>query len=354
MARIRIFSLTWTPDWPKILTAGEHRKGDEYFVPRSIIGTPGDMTVEQICRLLFPDYARWIAEQRSNVGDKSKGALHFLTEVIPFLSEVIVQDGIYWVKYFPFNPATRELISRMEDRTGPQSYLDWAKVKRKEVADILQQRVNNEHVREANSLEIDAVKIIGTRQHELNCEKMKLEQLKNDLIEREKCFEIQKQVHRHHEEWLRQQYVSFFQPFQQIIPVTEGATQTFPPQQHALPAATENTDTLPTATGNVRNETEPFQQIRLLRTNANNALKPTILPLNAYSSLENLVNKRSLHLHDIILGGKKMKKDDWANVQTDPNNWSRIKILYQRVKDHQDSTGLSIEDSAKWLDVHEC
>jgi hypothetical protein len=132
-----------------------NRKGDEYFVPRSLIGTPGDMTIQQISHLLFPDFARWHKEQISNDGDKSKGAIHFLTEVIPFLSEVIAEDGIFWVKKFPHNPATRELISRMEDRIGAQSYLDWAKMKRIEVGNILKQRERHGHNRESNSLEVD-------------------------------------------------------------------------------------------------------------------------------------------------------------------------------------------------------
>lgn len=355
-----------------------NRKGDEYFVPRSMIGTPGDMNVEQICHLLFPDYERWNNEQRSDGGDKSKGAIHFLMEVIPFLSEVIVQDGIYWVKKFPNNPATRELISRMENRTGLQNYLDWAKNKRIEVENILKQRQKHVHDRESYNLETDAATIISTRQHELDREKEKIEKQKRELIEQEKKIEVQKEVQKYHEELLRQQYASFLQPpFNNLNAQHTGAgascrlplLQQHPPLLTNLTRAATVIRPSSTCATSVNQETEPnddvgsnhnaqnepvsFQSIRLLRTSANDALKPTILSLNSYSSLENLVKKRTLHLHDIILRGKKMKRDDWANAQTDPNNWSRLKILYQRVNDHQDSTGLSMEQSAVWLDVNE-
>mmetsp|Transcript_10772 Transcript_10772/g.20151 ORF Transcript_10772/g.20151 Transcript_10772/m.20151 type:complete len:159 (+) Transcript_10772:739-1215(+) len=97
------------------------------------------------------------------------------------------------------------------------------------------------------------------------------------------------------------------------------------------------------------------RNLRLLRTNANDAVKPTILTLNAYKSLENLVNKKRLHLHDIILGGKRMKKDDWFDSQRDPNNWSRLKVLYQRIDDRQHETDPreTMEEAAQWIDRNE-
>lgn len=97
----------------------------------------------------------------------------------------------------------------------------------------------------------------------------------------------------------------------------------------------------------------PTTNLRLLRTNANDAIKPTILTVNSYISLENLVRNKRLHKHDVILNGKKMKKDDWANHKSDPNNWSRLKILYQRIADRQSSTSETIEEAARWLDINE-
>jgi hypothetical protein len=42
-----------------------------------------------------------------------------------------------------------------------------------------------------------------------------------------------------------------------------------------------------------------------------------------------------LHLHDVLLSGKKMKKEDWSNAQKDPNNWSHLKVLSQHIEDMQ-------------------
>jgi len=105
--------------------------------------------------------------------------------------------------------------------------------------------------------------------------------------------------------------------------------------------------------GSNLNNQGDVQNLCVLRTNANDSRKPTILSVNAYCSLENLANKCQLHLHNNILSGKKMKQEDWSNPKTDPNNWSRIKIFYERIKDRQRESGETMKDAAIWLDTNE-
>lgn len=51
-----------------------------------------------------------------------------------------------------------------------------------------------------------------------------------------------------------------------------------------------------------------------------------------------------------------MKKEDWSNPQHDPNNWSRIKVLYQRINDRREEADVpeTQVEAARWLDINEC
>ena len=68
---------------------------DRYFVARTTIGLPGDLSPSNLSTILFPHVTRWKNEVASDDGDKSEGGDVFLTTVLPFLTEVIVQDGIF-------------------------------------------------------------------------------------------------------------------------------------------------------------------------------------------------------------------------------------------------------------------
>lgn len=73
---------------------------EEYFPPRSELILPDWITKEQLIDLCFPASIRWRREQQLVLGEPSEAACNFLYELLPFLSTVIFQDGIYWIKNF--------------------------------------------------------------------------------------------------------------------------------------------------------------------------------------------------------------------------------------------------------------
>ena len=72
---------------------------DAYFVPRSMIELPN--SVLWYVRKLLPNYEKWKSEAASVHGDKSTFCAMFLNDLLPWLVEVIVQDGCYFIKDFP-------------------------------------------------------------------------------------------------------------------------------------------------------------------------------------------------------------------------------------------------------------
>jgi len=337
-----------------------NKPNDSYFVPRTTIGLPGNFSRDQLTNILFPNRETWISEVSSLQGDNSKGAKHFLFEVLPFLSEVIVQDGIYWVKQFPLNPASRQLIARLENKVGMQHYLDWAKEKRKEIEDILLKMGKKDPCSDETGVIHDC--------ELLHQERLIFDEQRQQLMTREKALNDREMAVYQNEVWLRQQHELLVRSFRQSAPNTPHQQQQhdslfiLPPQSVLLQPnmATQQSaqhlhqnNAFPTPVGQDGTDNPHHQNVQLLCSNANDAMKPIILSVNSYLSLENLVNKRNLHLHNVLLSGKKMTMDDWADPKRDPNNWSRLRILYDRIKHHQDESGESAEEAAKWLDIHE-
>lgn len=72
---------------------------DAYFVPRSMIELPHP--VLWYVRKLLPNYNNWKAEAASAIGDKSTFCAMFLDDLLPWLVEVVVQDGCYFARDFP-------------------------------------------------------------------------------------------------------------------------------------------------------------------------------------------------------------------------------------------------------------
>ena len=58
---------------------------------------------------------------------------NFLYKVIVYLCEVIVQDGLMWVKNHEGNPAVVELQMKMDGRTGVENYCTWTQRKYSEI-----------------------------------------------------------------------------------------------------------------------------------------------------------------------------------------------------------------------------
>ena len=98
---------------------------DKYFVPRASVGLPGEFNPDQLAHLLFPKLASWRAAAWGLKGDKSKATNRFLYSVITYSSEVVVQDGVLWIKYHPGNPAVVELQQKMDGRSGAGNYCAW-------------------------------------------------------------------------------------------------------------------------------------------------------------------------------------------------------------------------------------
>jgi len=75
---------------------------ESYFVPRTFVATP--LPIEQLCHLLLPNLAEWRIQAESPQGDKSTCCRHFLWDIVPFLVEILVQDGIFLIRDFPDHP----------------------------------------------------------------------------------------------------------------------------------------------------------------------------------------------------------------------------------------------------------
>jgi hypothetical protein len=135
---------------PICKTLAGFERDEKYIVPRTSIGLPGNLSIDTATKILFPDIDTWKAQIESDDGDKCTGARHFVDKVIPFLSEVILQDGIYWIKNHPNNNASRLLQVLLDGKTGVQDYSNWAAHKRNEI----KTKVKNLEVRQNEEYEL--------------------------------------------------------------------------------------------------------------------------------------------------------------------------------------------------------
>jgi Centromere DNA-binding protein complex CBF3 subunit, domain 2 len=111
---------------PLLKVMSLHTKDESYFVPRTKLELPEDITEDELVRRLFPRIDEWRSQQESGLGDNQKkgqecAAHNFLWEVLPFFAMVIFQDGAYWLRDFPDSAASRLLVYVM-----PEWYLEWA------------------------------------------------------------------------------------------------------------------------------------------------------------------------------------------------------------------------------------
>jgi hypothetical protein len=259
---------------------------DKYYVPRTNIEMPGGMSVEQVTSLLFPNIHRWRDQLQSPTGDKvrAQSATHFLYKILPFLAEVCIQDGIYWVKDFPQNTSTMLLFQRLENKTGPEHYSVFAQRGRATV------------------------------------EKWQMDEEKKSAALEDKVDRLTNEISSLHK-YCEQQFTVLQSSGHQ--PVALGQTSQYSMQQHY----------------NVQQPEEqrvPIQQdVPILNLTAlrdfNTPLKPTILPLNAYRSLKNLVSLSMAHHHHTIQIN--MAANRWNDPKRDRMNWSKIKLLYKRIDD---------------------
>ena len=83
-----------------------------YFLPRAKIKLQYPMKFYE--EQLLPDLPTWRRQIKLRYGDKSRCANKFLNELIPFFIEVVIQDGIYFVRDFPQHEFSRLLCVRMD------------------------------------------------------------------------------------------------------------------------------------------------------------------------------------------------------------------------------------------------
>ena len=84
-------------------------KTDVYFVRGRATLVHDRHSWGAITKLLLPKIDKWREESDSNGGDKSECAKTFLYEILPWLVEVLVQDGIYFTMDFPDHPLSHLL-----------------------------------------------------------------------------------------------------------------------------------------------------------------------------------------------------------------------------------------------------
>jgi len=127
---------------------------ETYYCPRATIGTP--LPVADLSHLLFPHLASWRFQEAHIYGDK--GGKHFLYELLPYLAEVCVQDGIYLIEAFPNHAVSQLLIARIP------RYEIWAREKRAEIANMVSNY--DEDAMKNLSLATQSVVNSGVRRHE--------------------------------------------------------------------------------------------------------------------------------------------------------------------------------------------
>jgi hypothetical protein len=270
---------------------------DNYCVPRTRLKMPGGMNVEQITSLLFPNIHRWRSELASPVGDKvqATSANHFLYKILPFLSEVCIQDGIYWIKDFPQNTAVMLLLQRLEHKIGLEHYTVYAQKARKDV-----KQWQDEEARKAHSVE----KMVAVTYDEITslrsyCE-AQFTLLHAAVVEN-----------------------NGMQGRDSTVGVGGWSRQRRNDHNNRLCHGTTldgGTATL----GQVEGEAEQHQQFQSVLRDFNHPLKPTILTLNTYGSLSRLMSLRESHYHHKI--DDNMPANRWNDAQRDRMNWSKLKL----------------------------
>ena len=115
------------------------KKHGEYYVPRATISLPNSMTGEDLAKILFPRLDIWRLESGSEGGDGSGAAKAFLYSILPYLSEVMVQDGVLWMRNHPENPSVQLLDWLvLHGKTGKVNYTTWCQQKFVEIRNKIQ------------------------------------------------------------------------------------------------------------------------------------------------------------------------------------------------------------------------
>ena len=97
-----------------------------YFVPRTLLQLP--YSTAEYEQWLLPDLAIWRDQSREPLeGDDGMCCDTFLNEILPYLIECLVQDGIYFVVDHPTHPMAQYLCEKIP------GYYQWAQAARNTV-----------------------------------------------------------------------------------------------------------------------------------------------------------------------------------------------------------------------------
>ena len=321
---------------------------DGYFVARTTIGLPGDLSPSELSTILFPHLARWKNEIASEGGDKSEGAHVFLTSVLPFLAEVIVQDGIFWIDRYPDNPAVQEFLRLIDGKTGDEHYTFWARRMRKKVKDIYAER----KVEKTQAKDLFKSLAASIEKSDALSSRMEQSIQKSEMLNSK-----------------MEQAIANFENLSQPLQLANGAPAavTVAPLAAsvplALPAPSETSHSRQNVTTTLDQHQSGHSRPRALPTNmgtmlrlGNNPRKPIINAVSFYKTVEKLMGYFHIHHHNLVK--KRMASADWQNAKEDPNRWSQIKKIYARVEDRLDELGMTHSQenkvqAAKWLDENE-
>ena len=334
-------------------------KNETYFVPRASIGLPCDDTqFPLLVELLFPQINVWKNELASNHGDKgySMAANHFLDEVIPYMTQVLVQDGIYWLEKFPQNSAQHLLVSRMTSAQGlnlcdGKNYTIWAGEKRRNAVKMLETHRQRSRFRD------DFVQGLVDRDVENRNETNKLQKEMSAMGNKMSAMATQMNAMLHNMQQLHNGIAAM--PLPMLLaprhpPAGTNLQQQAPIRIQLRPAANDVMPPLfaplphPPAAP-VVGMTTALSHLR----NTSNPRKPTVWSINKYQTLTYLTEVGAIHGHKNIK--KTMAASDWNNCSKDAQNWSMLKLLNTRITDEKNSRHGIITDleAAEYLDKHE-
>jgi hypothetical protein len=78
-----------------------------YFVPRTLLPLPHDNN--WYAQKLLPNLAQWRRQSAQRGGDKTICCDKFLNHILPYFVDVLVQDGVFFIKEFPEHPLSHML-----------------------------------------------------------------------------------------------------------------------------------------------------------------------------------------------------------------------------------------------------
>lgn len=131
--------------------AGFVPEKEHYFVPRAHISFPKAYNHESIIKLLFPDYVRYKTELLSekSIAKHRKSAEKLIFEIIPWLSTVLLQDGVLWMNHYPAISGVALLTSFMSEAQAitafGSNYCNWVCTDGiRQLKELLKSTIHNE------------------------------------------------------------------------------------------------------------------------------------------------------------------------------------------------------------------